>query len=60
MGFPIVDNYRRRWLRPRKAALTRRTDQLAKDLYYVPLPEGVKQIVRKEWGKIVASGQPVY
>jgi len=36
-------------------------DRIAKDLYYVPLPDGVKQIVREVWKKdIMASGQPVY
>ena len=35
-------------------------DQMAADLDYVPLPDSVKALVRKQWGEIKdASGKPV-
>ena len=36
-------------------------DKMAIDLAYVPLPEGVKQLVRKQWAATIKSGgKPVY
>lgn len=36
-------------------------DKMSEELDYVPLPDNVKALVRKEWAKITdASGKPVY